>query len=102
MCEIFSFLTAPRQRLSESVTERPVPPWPLSGADPMRVHSRAARNRAADVGNIHFSWRGNKAGPLLGSISFFLSFCAYVCVDSLMGFLNILVKNNYSGKIWQN
>jgi hypothetical protein len=23
-----------------------------------------------------------------------------VCVDSLMGFLNILVKNNYSGKIW--
>ena len=26
-----------------------------------------------------------------------------VCVDSLMGFLNIiLVKNNYSGKIWQN
>jgi hypothetical protein len=28
--------------------------------------------------------------------------CVCVCVDSLMGFLNILVKNNYSGKIWQN
>ncbi len=26
--------------------------------------------------------------------------CVCVCVDSLMGFLNILVKNNYSGKIW--
>ncbi len=26
--------------------------------------------------------------------------CVCVCVDSLMGFLNILGKNNYSGKIW--
>ncbi len=26
--------------------------------------------------------------------------CMCMCVDSLMGFLNILVKSNYSGKIW--
>jgi hypothetical protein len=50
------------------------------------------RRKHRSVYTLCVEWAVNVSGMLM--------VCVFVCVDSLMGFLNILVKNNYSGKIW--
>ena len=51
--------------------------------------------RDARIATLYEGTTGVQALDLLGR-----KVCVFV--DFLMGFLNILVKNNYSGKIWQN